>query len=225
MGQAIGDILPLAIGVALSPLSITAIALMLGTPRARSNGPAFAIGWAAGMAIVGTIVLIVADEIGAEEDGAPATWASVLKLALGALFLLLAARTWRTRPAPGQEPQTPKWMATVDTFTAGKSLAAGALLSGVGPKNLPLTIAAATVIAAAGIPAGEQAVALAVFVALASITILAPLVIYFTMGTRGREILDGLKSWMVHYNAVIMTVLLLVLGVALIGDSIAGLSA
>jgi hypothetical protein len=38
MGQAIGDILPMAVGVAISPAPIIAIVLMLGTPRARSNG-------------------------------------------------------------------------------------------------------------------------------------------------------------------------------------------
>jgi hypothetical protein len=38
MGAAIGDILPLAVGVAISPVPVIAIVLMLGTPRARSNG-------------------------------------------------------------------------------------------------------------------------------------------------------------------------------------------
>ncbi len=47
MGQAIGDLLPAAIGVAISPVPIIAIILMLGTPKARSNGPAFAAGWVA----------------------------------------------------------------------------------------------------------------------------------------------------------------------------------
>ena len=42
MGQAIGDLLPSAIGVALSPVPIIAVILILGTPKARSNGPAFA---------------------------------------------------------------------------------------------------------------------------------------------------------------------------------------
>jgi hypothetical protein len=41
MGEAIGQSLPLAIGVALSPVPIIAIVLMLTTPRARANGPAF----------------------------------------------------------------------------------------------------------------------------------------------------------------------------------------
>ncbi|MBM2823822.1 MAG: hypothetical protein HW413_2568, partial [Thermoleophilia bacterium] len=66
MGQAIGDILPLAIGVAISPVPIIAVVLMLGTPQARANGPAFAAGWVAGLTIVGAIVLLLASGNAAE---------------------------------------------------------------------------------------------------------------------------------------------------------------
>lgn len=45
MGKAIGDSLPMAIGIAPSPVPITAVVLMLTTERARTNGPAFVIGW------------------------------------------------------------------------------------------------------------------------------------------------------------------------------------
>ena len=44
MGTTIGQILPLAVGVALSPVPIIAVALMLMSQRARLNGPLFAIG-------------------------------------------------------------------------------------------------------------------------------------------------------------------------------------
>ncbi len=127
MGQAIGNILPMAIGVALSPIPIIAIVLMLGTPRARTNGPAFAVGWVAGLAIVGTVVLVLASGNATQDSGAPATWTSVLKLALGILFLLLAARIWHRRPAPGKEAEMPKWMAAIDTFTAGEVAGNGRL--------------------------------------------------------------------------------------------------
>jgi hypothetical protein len=53
LGEAIGDLLPAAVGVALSPVPIVAVILMLGTPRARTNGPAFAAGWVAGLVTVG----------------------------------------------------------------------------------------------------------------------------------------------------------------------------
>jgi len=36
-------------------------------------------------------------------------------------------------------------------------------------------------------------------------------------------LLDGLKDWMAHNNAVIMAVLCLVIGVKLIGDALGGL--
>jgi Sap, sulfolipid-1-addressing protein len=45
MGEAVGQSLPLAVGVALSPVPIIAVVLMLTTPRARANGPAFVVGW------------------------------------------------------------------------------------------------------------------------------------------------------------------------------------
>src|SRR6266480_743002 len=224
MGKAIGDILPMAIGVAVSPVPIIAIVLMLGTPRARSNGPAFTAGWLAGLTIVGTIMLLIATGNATQSSGAPATWASALKLVFGVLFLLLAAHAWRGRPKPGQEAHMPKWMQAIDTFTASKALGLGVVLSGLNPKNLALTVAAATAIAQTGISNGQEAGALAVFILIGSLTILAPLVIYFAMGTRATEILDGLKGFMAAHNGAIMTVLFLVLGAKLIGDAITGFS-
>ena len=224
MGQAIGEILPLAIGVAISPVPIIAIVLMLGTARAGSTGPAFAVGWLAGLVIVGAIVLLLTSGNAAEDSGEPATWTSVLKLVFGVLFLLMAARIWHGRPAPGHEAEMPKWMQAIDTFTTGQALGAGVLLSGLNPKNLALTAAAATAIAQTEISGNEEAVVLAVFVLLGSVSILAPVAIYFVMGEKAREILDGIKSFMAAHNGAIMTVLLLVLGVKLIGDAIAGLS-
>ena len=222
MGQAIGNTLPMAIGVAISPVPIIAIVLMLGTPRARANGPAFAVGWLAGLSIIGAITLVAASGNAMSDSGEPATWANVLKLVFGLLFVLIAARTWHGRPKPGEEAAMPKWMWAIDAFTAPKSLGAGVLLSGLNPKNLALTVAAATAIAQTEISGSQEAVALVVFIILGSLTILAPVAIYFLMGAKAKEILDGLKGFMAAHNAAIMTVLLLVLGAKLIGDAIAG---
>jgi hypothetical protein len=61
MGRAISEVLPFAIGVAISPVPIIAVILVLFSARARVNGPVFAIGWAVGVAAVSTIVYLVAD--------------------------------------------------------------------------------------------------------------------------------------------------------------------
>ena len=53
MREAIGDVLPLGVGVALSPIPIIAVTLMLVSRRARANGPLFVLGWLLGLAVVG----------------------------------------------------------------------------------------------------------------------------------------------------------------------------
>jgi threonine/homoserine/homoserine lactone efflux protein len=224
MGEAIGQSLSLAVGVALSPVPIIAVILMLVTPRARSNGPAFVVGWLVGLAIVGTIVLLVAGGADAHDDGEPATWVSVLKLVLGALLVLIALKQWRGRPHEGEEAPTPKWMGAIEAFTPPKALGAGAVLAGANPKNLLLAVAAAAAIAQTGISGGEQAVAYAIFALIGTVGVGAPVVIYFVLGERAGPILDRLKAWMGQHNAVIMAVLCLVIGAKLVGDAIAGFS-
>jgi threonine/homoserine/homoserine lactone efflux protein len=224
MGQAIGQMLPAAVGVALSPLPIVAVVLMLVTPRGRANGPAFILGWWLGLAIVGAIVLSVSKGAGATDNGETATWVDVLKLVLGLLLLLVVVRQWRSRPHDGEEAPTPKWMGALETFTPAKAGGAGVVFSALNPKNLLLAIAGAAAIAGTGISGGEQAVAWVIFVLIASIGVAAPVVIFFALGERSREILDRLKDWMAHNNAVIMATLLLIIGVKLIGDAIAGFS-
>jgi threonine/homoserine/homoserine lactone efflux protein len=224
MGQAIGSSLPLAIGIALSPIPIIAVVLMLTTPRARSNGPAFVLGWLIGLAIVGAIVLTVAGSSGASSAGQPATWVSWTEVVLGALLLLVALRQFRSRPRGDELASMPKWMGAIDQFKPGKALVAGVALSGVNPKNFLLAVGGAAAIAQTGIPDGQQAIAYLVFALIGTIGVGAPVAIYFAMGDRSAEPLTKLKDWMSRNNAVIMSVLCLVIGAKLIGDAISSLT-
>jgi threonine/homoserine/homoserine lactone efflux protein len=223
VADAIGQVLSLGIGVSLSPIPIIAVVLMLGTPRARGNGPAFVLGWVVGLAIVGTIVLVAAGGANASEDSQPADWVGVLELVLGLLLALVAVRQWRGRPRAGDEAAMPKWMRAIDTFTPARSFAIGAALSGINPKNLLLTVGAAAAIAQTGVGTGDQAIALAVFILVGTLGPGIPVVIYFALGERATHILEGLKTWMAAHNAAIMAVLCLVIGVKLIGDGISAL--
>jgi threonine/homoserine/homoserine lactone efflux protein len=224
LGDAIGGLLPAAIGVALSPIPIVAVILILGTPKARANGPAFAIGWVAGLVIVSTVVVLVVGDNGDDPSSGTSTGIAWTKVVLGALLVVLAAKQWRSRPKPGETATLPKWMATVDGFTPVKSLALGALLSGVNPKNLALTLAASASIAQAGLSAGDTVVSIAVFVILGSLTVAGPVVLFVFGGTRVRAPLASLKEFMAAHNNVIMMVVLLILGAKLLGDGISGLS-
>jgi threonine/homoserine/homoserine lactone efflux protein len=99
----------------------------------------------------------------------------------------------------------------------------GAALSGVNPKNLLLTVGAAAAVAQVGASTGDEIVAMAVFVVVATLGPGIPVAIYFAMGERAARLLDELKAWLGAHNAAIMAVLLLVIGAKLIGDAISGL--
>jgi len=223
MGEAIGQSLPLAIGVALSPVPIIAVVLMLTTPRARANGPAFVLGWLVGLGVVGAIVLALAGP-SASEEGQPATWVSWLKLVLGLGLLLVAARQFRGHPHEGEEAPLPKWMGAIDRFRAGQALGGGTALAAANPKNLLLAVGGAAAIAQTGIPASQQAIAYAVFAVIGTLGVGAPVGIYLAMGKRSAELLGRLKNWMGQHNAVIMAVPCLVIGAKLLGDALSGLT-
>ena len=160
MGAAIGEMLPLAIGIAISPLAIVAVILILTTPQARTNGPAFLGGWLLALAVVGGVALVVTDAAESADSGGPRTIVALVKIALGVALLVLAWRGFKSRPRAGEDAPLPKWMAALDRFTPGRSLSVGALFGGVKPKNLILAAAAAAGIAQSGLGGAQQVVVL-----------------------------------------------------------------
>jgi len=224
MGEAIGNILASAVGVAISPIPIAAVILMLFSPRARTTGIAFAIGWVLALLVVGSIAIAIADGSDVSSDDDASNAAAAFHLALGVLLLLLAARAWRGRPREGEEPKMPSWMSAIDQFTAVKAFGLGLLLAGINPKNLALTLAAGTSIAQAGLDGAEPWVVLGVFVALGSVSVVVPVAYYLLAGASAERTLNAVKSWLIANNTTVMAVLLLVLGAKLIGDGIAGLT-
>jgi threonine/homoserine/homoserine lactone efflux protein len=223
VGQAVGQSLPFAVGIAASPPPIIVAVLILVTPRGRSNGPAYLVGWVLGLAVVGTIVLVVAPD-GTTDSGGPATWESVLKLVLGLTLLVLAAKQFRGRQSNGAESETPKWMGAIDDFSALKALGAGVALSAANPKNLLFAIGAEATIAEFGISAREEAIAFVIFLVIASLGVGVPVAISLVLGDRAAATLEPLKAWLIRNNALIMGVLLLLIGATLVGEAIAGFS-
>jgi threonine/homoserine/homoserine lactone efflux protein len=223
MGTAIGDILPLAIGVALSPLPIVAVILMLFSKNARSTSLGFLIGWFLGVTIVASVVVFASNPAQQATGGEDSPLTAIIHLALGLLLLFLAYRDWRKRPKPGEEVAMPKWMSSIDSMTTGKALVLGALLSGVNPKNLALIVGAGVAIASAGLTSTQTIIILIIFILLCCVTVAAPVVIYLVMGDKATPTLNSWKAWLVHNNAVVMMVILFLFGVKLLADGLGAL--
>jgi len=224
VGRALGDILPLAVAVAIFPVPIIIAVLVLGSDRGTAKGAAYALAWSIGLFAVGAIVLVLAGAADAGDNDQPATWVNVLLLGLGLLLLAAAVRQWRGRPGGGEKATTPGWIRAIDKFTIARAGGAGFALSALNPKNVLLTAAAAAEIAEVGLSAGREVALLLGFVVVASAGVLTPLVLALALGERSRGLLEGLRGWMARYSPVIMGLLCLIIGAKLIGDALSGFS-
>jgi threonine/homoserine/homoserine lactone efflux protein len=224
MGQVVGDLLPLAVGVAISPIPIIAVILMLLAPRAGGTSGGFLAGWIVGIAGATTVFLLLAGTLDLGSGGSqPSTAASWVKPALGVLLLGLAVRQWGGRPQPGAQPELPKWMTAIDGFTALKALGLGVLLSAVNPKNLLMSVAAGSTIAGGNLSAGQDVWSVVLFTAIAASTVAVPVLGYAVARKRMAGPLESLRGWLTVHNGAVMATLLVVIGVALIGKGLGGL--
>jgi threonine/homoserine/homoserine lactone efflux protein len=220
MGSVIGAILPLAIGIAISPIPIIAVILMLLSPRAKRTSVGFMIGWLLGI-VIDLVVFTLLSSVIPQRDEGGSPVAGVIKIILGLLLLFLAFRQWQARPANGEEASMPKWMSAIDSMTAGKALGLGFLLAAVNPKNLLLAASAGLIVGGAGLGFGQGlTLVIIIFVLLAACTVLIPVIGFLVASRRLAGPLDQLRGWLLKNNATIMSVLLLVIGVAVIGKGL-----
>jgi hypothetical protein len=108
-------------------------------------------------------------------------------------------------------------------MTPGKALVLGLLLSAVVPKNLLLALSAGLIVGEAGFSGRQAAVVIVLFTAIATSTVAVPVVAHLVASARLRGPFERLRVWLVENNVTIMVVALLVIGVVMIGNSIASI--
>ncbi|MGF6822653.1 threonine/homoserine/homoserine lactone efflux protein [Microbacterium sp. ZKA21] len=220
MGSVIGEILPLALGVAISPIPIIAAILMLLSPKARVTSVGFLLGWLIGIIVAITVFTLLSSILPEGDEDASQPIKGVIQLVLGALLFLLALKQWRSRPKEGEDPKLPGWMKAIDTISFFGAFGLGFLLSALNPKNLIMAAGAGTDIGAAALSTGSIIGVIAIYTLIAASTVLIPVVGYLFAADRLGGALDALRTWLMKENAVIMAVLLLVIGFSMVGKGI-----
>ena len=163
-----------------SPLAFAAtIAVMrAGRPQAL----AFAAGFVVAQIVVFTLLLVV--EVGTLGDGRRSGAQAVIELVFAAALVWLARAAPRLLAAQrdaGSE-RTQRLLERLGRVGLGTALGAGILLGIGGAKRLVLAALAATVITTAGLRSSAQVVLAVVYIAVASILVWAPVVIYLFFG-------------------------------------------
>ena len=223
MKVVVGEILPLALVVTISPLNIIPAILLLFTTRPLVNALSFVSGFLMGVAGVLVLATAVAGSVDLSSQSGHSTWAGALKLLLGVYLLVAAVRKFRGRPKAGAEGSMPAWMDGIAGYSWGRALGAGTVLGAVNPKNVVVGLAAAVTIAGGGLSLGQQTVVSAIYVLVASLGVAAPIVVTLFLGDKAPEVLGGWNLWLRQNNATVMSVLFVVFGVVLIGQGISGI--
>lgn len=214
------ELIPLALVVALSPLSIIPAVLVLHTPRPRPTGLAFLAGWLIGLATLTAIFLEVSSLLGGLGDKPPG-WASWLRIVVGAALILFGAYQWLTRK---KSTHTPKWMQSLGKLTPVRAGAAAVALTVANPKVLFICAAAGLAIGTAGLDHATGVwIAVAWYVAVAGSTVALPILAYAVSGDRLDGPLARLKDWMERQHAALVAAILIVIGLLVLYKGIHGL--
>jgi hypothetical protein len=216
----LGQLIPFALVVALSPLTIIpAIVLVLQSERARSTGLAFLSGWLLGLAATTAVFVQLPRLLDGLNRPAP-TWAAWVRIAVGIALVALGVWRWATRQ---QVTKQPAWLNRLSRMTPGGAAAIGVGLILVNPKVLVMNAAAGLVIGTAGFGTPGAWLAVAYYTVIGGSTVLVPILAYAIAGERVDRQLEQLKQWMESQHAALMAGLLAVVGLLLVYTGIRAL--
>jgi Sap, sulfolipid-1-addressing protein len=209
----LGQLIPLALVVAMSPLTIIpAIVLVLQSDRARPTGLAFMSGWLIALAATTAVFVQLPRLLEGFNRPAPA-WAAWVRIAVGAALVVFGLWRWLTRHRVTKQPV---WLNRLSRLTPAGAGAVAVGLILVNPKVLLMNAAAGLVIGTAALRTPGTGLAVAYYTAVAGSSVLLPILAYAVAGERVDHQLLRLKQWIERQHAVLMAGFLAAVGVLLV---------
>ncbi|CAM4191070.1 hypothetical protein MB901379_04356 [Mycobacterium basiliense] len=214
------SLVPLALVIAVSPITVIPAVLVLHSPRPRPASLAFLAGWLLGLAAVTAIFVLGSGMLGGLHQKAPPGWASWLRVILGSALILFGIYRWQTRHG---FTESPRWMRSFSTITPRRAAITAAVLVVVRPEVLIICLAAGLGIGTSALGLAGKWVCAAIFVAISASTVIVPIVAFVSAGDRLDEPLTRLKDWMEKNNAAMLAVVLVLIGLMVLYNGISAL--
>ena len=209
-------LIPLALVVSISPLSIIPAVLVLQTPRPRPTGLAFLGGWLLGLAALTAIFVASSDALGGlhkfRRPGRPGCASS-----LGLALIAFGIYAWLTRQA------TPSHRSGCGLSKPSRP--ARALVTGLVLVVVRLEVLTMCALAGLAIGSGELGIAGdwitgAIFIAVAASTVAIPVLAYAAAGHRLDDPMARLKEWMEQNNAAMLAAILVLIGLMVLYNGV-----
>ena len=207
-GSLLTTLIPLALVIAISPLSVIPAVLVLQAPHPRPTSLAFLGGWLLGLAAL-TAIFVASSGALTGLRNSPPTWASWLRVVLGLALIAFGIYRWLTRHG---HTESPKWMRSFATLTPGRAGVTGLVLVVVRVEVLTMCALAGLAIGSSGLSIAADSITGAIFLAVASSTVAIPVLAYAGAGHRLDDSMARIKDWMENNNAALLAAILLLIG-------------
>jgi Sap, sulfolipid-1-addressing protein len=208
LGSVLTTLIPLALVVSISPLSIIPAVLVLQTPRPRPTGLAFLGSWVLGLCTLTAVFASSSDALNGIRNSPPA-WASYLRIVFGAALIAFGVYRWLSRHG---HSESPKWMRAFDTMTPRRAAITGLVLVVVRLEVLIMCALAGLAVGGDGLSVTGEWTAGVIFVAVAASSVAIPILAYAAAGHRLDDPMAQLKAWMEKNNAALLAAILLLIG-------------
>lgn len=227
VGDVIVSLVPLSLGIVMSPLAIMALVAVLLSTRARQNGVAFLLGWAFAILIALTASYLIFGLFELRERATPPWWVAVLRILLG--ILLAAGAVWIYRrgraharamaaargPAEvaAAAPQLPGWLQKVSSFTPARSFMLGLGIFILNPVDASCAILASLDVRLADVGSAAEIISLVAFGIIGILPIGIPVVLVLVRGESADPVLAKVRAWIASHTSVLNAALVLVIAV------------
>ena len=206
------ELIPLALVVALSPISILpALLLVLYSTRPRSAGLAFAAGWVSGLAVLTVLFGNVPRLLGGS-DATSSVWQLRLRLVGGAVLIVSGIWLWLRRE---KAVRSAHWLDALGKWSPVRTAAMGLAFGVLNPKIIVACAAAGLAISAAPVGPAGRSVAVVYFVVIAGSGTLLPVLAHVLAAQRFDRGLERLRAWIQRRQAEISAIALIVIGAVL----------
>lgn len=210
------NVLPLAVGAAVSPTVLIGIILILSiAERPKLSGIAFYIGSIIILLIVVAAGILLGKGVAVAASKPPSAASAYFDLALGIALILFGMRRVAKKgdDAPDESRFGGKSKSAVSDFI--KYLILGLLMFTINFTTTVLVFAAGKDIGISGAGVADQLIVIIVLTIITLLVVEIPLLIYFTMPERSEKILQPLNKWMQRNSRYLMAAIIFIFGIYL----------
>ena len=209
------DLLLIGLAIALDPLPLTSFVVVLPSERGVRKGAAYLFGWLASLAIVVTITVLATGNNPPKPNTVPSLASLAVKIAIGALLVVIAIRQRRRMRGPKKPKKPPKWQQHVDNMSPWFAI-------GLAPALQPWTLiaAGAATVVEARLSSWESLLALFGFCILGSASYIAMEIYAGFRPEQSQVFLARFRTWMEARTDRAIVIGCLLLGFWLIASGI-----